>query len=131
MLNRRQLLQALAMSATLAPGSIASAADRKAFDQGEFEAAQRAGTPILVEIWASWCPICKAQAPTLSRLRSESRFKELVSFGIDFDAQKNLLKTFNVQKQSTLIVFKGKQEVGRSTGETNAAAIEALLDKAI
>jgi len=131
MLNRRQMLQALTVSLGLAPLSIAWAMDRKAFDQAEFEAAQRAGKPILVEVWASWCPICKAQAPILSRLKSETRFKELVAFGIDFDAQKNLLKTFNVQKQSTLIVFKGKQEVGRSTGETNAAAIEALLDKTI
>jgi hypothetical protein len=33
--------------------------------------------------------------------------------------------------QSTLIVFKGKREAGRSAGDTNAASIEALLAKAI
>jgi thioredoxin 1 len=36
-----------------------------------------------------------------------------------------------VQKQSTLIVFKGTQETGRSTGDTNAASIEGLLAKAL
>jgi len=55
----------------------------------------------------------------------------VTSFEIDFDTQKDLLRKFNVQKQSTLITFKGKQETGRSTGETNAARIEALLDKSI
>ena len=131
MLNRRHLLGALAMSAVVALGSIASAMDKKPFDQSAFEAAQSAGKPILVEISAPWCPVCKAQAPTLSKLRNEPRFKELVSFNIDFDSQKDLLKRFNVQKQSTLIVFRGKQETGRSTGDTNPGSIEALLGKSI
>ena len=131
MLNRRHLLAALAMSAAVSLGSIASAMDRKPFDQKAFEAAQAAGRPILVEVSASWCPICKAQAPILSRLSSDPRFKELVSFDIDFDSHKDLLKKFNVQKQSTLIVYRGRREIGRSTGDTNAGSIEQLLGKSI
>ena len=131
MFNRRHLLGAVAMAATLSLGSIVSAMDKKPFDQKAFEAAQAAGKPILVEVSAPWCPVCKAQAPILSRLKSEAKFKELVSFDIDFDSQKDLLKKFNVQKQSTLIVFKGKEEAGRSTGDTNAGSITALLGKAI
>jgi thioredoxin 1 len=131
MLNRRHLLGALAIATALSLGQVASAADKKPFDQKAFEAAQAAGKPILIEVSAPWCPICKAQAPILSRLTSDPKFKELVSFDIDFDSQKDLLKKFNVQKQSTLIVFKGKQETGRSTGDTNAASIEALLGKSI
>ena len=131
MLNRRRLLGAVAIAAALSFGSIASAMDKKPFDQKAFEAAQAAGKPILVEVSAPWCPVCKAQAPILSRLKSDAKFKELVSFDIDFDSQKDLLKKFNVQKQSTLIVFKGKQEAGRSTGDTNAGSITTLLGKAI
>lgn len=130
MLDRRHVLGALAMTAALALNSIASAMD-KAFDPKAFEAAQVAGKSILIEISAPWCPVCKAQAPILSRLKGEPRFKNLVSFSIDFDSQKDLLRKFNVQKQSTLIVFKGKQETGRSTGDTNAGSIEALLGKSI
>ena len=131
MMNRRHLFGVLAVATALSFAPIASAMDKKPFDQKAFEAAQAAGKPILVEVSAPWCPICKAQAPTLSRLRSDPKFKEMVSFDIDFDSQKDLLKKFNVQKQSTLIVFKGKQEAGRSTGDTNAASIEALLGKSI
>jgi thioredoxin 1 len=50
--------------------SLASAGDRAAYDQSAFDAAQKAGKPILVEIHASWCPVCKAQAPILNDLRS-------------------------------------------------------------
>jgi thioredoxin 1 len=131
MMNRRLLLGALVLSAAFSLGPIAVAADKKPFDQKAFEAAQAAGKPILVEVYAPWCPVCRAQAPTLAKLRGDARFKNLVSFNVDFDSQKDLLKKFNVQKQSTLIVFKGSKEAGRSTGDTNAASIEALLAKSI
>jgi thioredoxin 1 len=131
MMNRRHLLGAMALSAALSFSVAASAMDKKPFDQKAFDAAQAAGKPVLVEVTAPWCPVCKAQAPILAKLRNDAKFKELVSFDIDFDSQKDLLKKFNVQKQSTLIVFKGKQEAGRSTGDTNAGSITALLGKAI
>ncbi len=129
-MNRRFFFGALALSAALTAGPIASAMTKK-FDQNAFEAAQSAGKPILVEVHAPWCPVCKAQGPILSKLRSETKFKDLVSFQIDFDSQKDLLRKFNVQKQSTLIVFKGKQEAGRSTGDSNPASISALLGKGV
>ncbi len=129
-MNRRHLLGAIALSATLSLATAALAIDQK-FDQKAFDAAQAAGKPILIEVTAPWCPTCKAQAPILSKLKGEARFKNLASFNIDFDSQKDLLKKFNVQKQSTLIVFKGKQETGRSTGDTNAGSIEQLLGKSI
>ncbi|MBL8692267.1 MAG: thioredoxin family protein [Rhodospirillaceae bacterium] len=130
-MNRRQLLAAFAVAATLSTASLGFAGMSKPFDQQAFDAAQAAGKPILVDVSAPWCPVCKAQAPILAKLRDESKYKDLVSFNIDFDSQKELLRKFNVQKQSTLIVFKGKAEMGRSTGDTNAASIEALVAKSI
>lgn len=129
MIDRRTVLAALALTATL--GSAALAMDKKPFDAGAFAAAQKAGKSILLEVHAPWCPTCKAQAPILSKLSNESKFKNMVRFNIDFDSQKDLLRKLNVRTQSTLIVFKGEKEVGRSTGDTNAASIEALLAKAI
>ncbi len=105
--------------------------DKKPYDGAAFEAAQASGKPILIDVSASWCPTCKAQAPILSKLMSEPRFKGVVAFNVDYDSQKDVLRKFNVQRQSTLIVFKGKQEAGRSVADTNPASIEALLAKGI
>ena len=131
MLNRRHVLVALAGTAMLPVGSAAFATERTPFEDKAFAAAQTAGKSILVEISAPWCPVCKAQAPILSKLDAEPRFHNMVKFNIDFDSQKDLLRRFNVQKQSTLIAFKGSQETGRSTGDTNPTSIEALLSKTI
>lgn len=129
--TRRNVLGLVMVSVVFGLSSFAWAAGATPFDQSSFEAAQAVGKPILVEVTAPWCPTCKAQAPTLARLKSDSRFAGLVAFNVDFDTQKDLLAKFSVQKQSTLIVFKGNQEVGRSTGVTDAGAIESLLAKAI
>lgn len=131
MLNRRNLLTVFALSAALPLALTAPAIANQKFNQKAFEEAQSKGKPILIEVTAPWCPTCKAQAPILSKLTSEPKFKNLVSFEIDFDSQKDLLRKFNVRSQSTLIVFKGKQETGRSTGDTNATSIAALLDKSL
>ena len=78
MLNRRHVLgAALALAVVLSYVSLASAADSKPFDQAVFDASQAAGRPILVHVTAPWCPTCKAQAPILSRLESEPRFRWL------------------------------------------------------
>ena len=132
MLGRRHVFATIiAMVGALCCASLAVASDTKPFDQRAFDAAQAAGKSVLVHVTAPWCPTCKAQAPILSRLKSEPRFDDLVSFDIDFDTQKDLLRKFHVSMQSTLIVFKGGQETGRSTGDTNPASIEALLAKAV
>ena len=41
------------------------------------------------------------------------------------------MRTLNARDRSTIIVFKGGNEVARSTADTNPSSIEALLDKGI
>jgi thiol-disulfide isomerase/thioredoxin len=129
MLSRRSILIAAA-AASLATVP-ALAIEPQQFDAKAFAAAQKAGKPIFLGIHASWCPICKAQAPILSELMADPKFKGLTYFVIDFDSQKDLVKRFGVQKQSTLIAFKGEAEQGRSVGDSNRASIAALLDKVL
>lgn len=127
-LNGALIAGALAVVAPLAPSWANSAVP---FSADAFKAAQAAGSPILVEIHASWCPTCKAQNPILDKLTSAAKFKDLKIFRVDFDAQKPVVKEFGAQMQSTLIVFKGAAEQARSVGDTKEASISALLDKSL
>jgi thioredoxin 1 len=114
-----------------APPGAAQPVAAQPFAQEAFEAAQTAGKPILVEVSAPWCPICRTQKPILAKLGTDPRFKDLVLFEVDFDSQKALLRRFDARQQSTLIAFKGRQEVGRSVGETQPEWIESLLEKTL
>ncbi|HJE23176.1 MAG TPA: thioredoxin family protein [Methylorubrum populi] len=125
--------RALILTALLVAGlpRAGSAAEAKPYDGPAFEAAQGEGRPILVQISAPWCPICRTQKPILASLAAEPRFKDLAIFTIDFDGQRDLVRRFGAQMQSTLIVYKGRTEVGRSVGETQPEWIEQLLEKAL
>jgi thiol-disulfide isomerase/thioredoxin len=130
MLSRRLVLFT-AIAAATAVVAPAYATETKAFDPASFASAQKAGKPIFVAIHASWCPTCKAQKPILSELMAEPKFKDLIYFVVDFDTQKDAVKFFGAQMQSTLIAFKGATETGRSVGDTERSSIAALLNKTL
>jgi thioredoxin 1 len=131
MLARRHLLAAALATFAIAAAPAEAMMSPKPFDKMNFEAAQSAGQPILVEVTAPWCPVCRVQKPILAELTMRPEFRDLAVFEVDFDSRKDVLKALNVSQQSTLIAFKGRTETGRSTGDTNAASIEALLKKAL
>jgi thioredoxin 1 len=130
MISRRVVLAGMAAAASLTYGS-ALAAEEQPFTPELFQAAQDQHKSILIDIYASWCPTCRAQKPILSALLAKPRFKDLTVLRVDFDNQKNDVRNFGANVQSTLIVFKGREEVGRSIGQTKPDALAALLDKAI
>ncbi|MBX9931487.1 MAG: thioredoxin family protein [Methylobacterium sp.] len=127
---RRSLLSLIAVLSLVLAGP-GYAANSARFSPEAFEAAQKAGKPILVEVSAPWCPICKSQKAVLAKLVRDPRFKNLQIFDVDFDSQKDVLRRFDARMQSTLIVFKGTKEVGRSVGETQAEWIEGLIEKSL
>lgn len=120
----------VAAFAALAITSTAQAATETPFTQAAFAAAQAKGQPILVDIKASWCPTCARQAPIINGLLDTPEFKDYARFAVDFDSQKNVVRGFKATTQSTLIVYRGRAEQGRSTGDTNEASIKALLQRA-
>jgi thioredoxin 1 len=127
-MGRRFLFLALLLTPLLASGAARAATERD-FDRAAFAAAQQADKPILVEIDASWCPTCAVQRPILAKLAAEPQFRELEIFKVDFDSRKDVVKAMGARMQSTLIVFHGAVEKGRSTGDTDPASIRALVTK--
>ncbi|HET7493344.1 MAG TPA: thioredoxin family protein [Bradyrhizobium sp.] len=130
-LTRRMFNVAIVAAALVTRLAPAWASTAVPYSAEAFKAAQASGSPILVEIHADWCPTCKAQAPILDKLTADPKFKGLKIFRVDFDAMKSVVKQFGAQTQSTLIVFKGPTEQGRSVGDTREASIAALLDKSL
>ena len=131
MLTRRFFSRAIVAAALVMRLAPAWANSAVPFSAEAFRAAQEQGSPILVEIHADWCPTCKAQKPILSDLMAEPKFKDLIYFIVDFDTQKDAVRFFGAQMQSTLIAFKGTNETGRSVGDTERSSIAALLNKTL
>jgi thiol:disulfide interchange protein len=131
MARLRSLFLVIVAMAALIGALPATAEEWKPFDAAAFAEARKAGKPILIDVFAAWCPTCRAQNPILVQLTRESKYKDMVVFKVDFDTQTDALRALNAQSQSTLIVFNGETEKGRSVGDTDKDSIAALLDKAL
>ncbi|MDX8394143.1 MAG: thioredoxin family protein [Mariprofundales bacterium] len=126
----KSLIYGILFAVLLLP-SISQAEETVMFTPQVFAALQKAGEPILLDVHATWCSTCKAQELVLENLSKDKRFTAIKVLRIDFDTQKDVLDTFGVKRQSTLIMFKGDVEVGRSLADTRQKGIAALLSKAL
>ena len=126
MISRRSLLLFGACAALLAAPA-ALAADRRAFDRASFDAAVAAGGPVLVDVFAPWCTTCKAQSRALDALFKEPDFAGYKVFVVDYDSEKDVMRSFGATQRSTLIVYGDGAERGRVVGDTRRTSIEALL----
>jgi thioredoxin 1 len=101
------------------------------YSEEVFVSAQADNKPVLLDFYASWCSTCKKQQPVLKSLTQEDELDGVLVLTVDYDTSNELKKKMNVSRQSTLIMFKGEQEVGREIGVTDKDKIRALMKKAL
>lgn len=128
---------ALALFAAGIPAIIATApADAAApaiqpFNQTAFDAAQKAGKPILVWVHAPWCPVCREQAKTIASLTAMPAYRDMQVFRIDYDTQKPMWQRFGATMQSTLVAFRGSRETARIAHDADQSKVSAVIRSAI
>ncbi|MEO0690788.1 MAG: thioredoxin domain-containing protein [Pseudomonadota bacterium] len=99
------------------------------YDAAEFMMAQKKGKTIVVDVYADWCPTCRAQAPILEELRTEKQSSDVLFVKVNFDKEKAFLRDNRIPRQSTVLVFNGMDEAARSIAQTDRTALrEAVLN---
>ena len=92
------------------------------FNQKLFNKAQSEGKVIIISSWIKYCSSCAGQMKILNKAKKDGRLNDIEFENIEyfsFDVtNRNIADLFNVQYQTTLIIFKNKEEVYRSLGET-------------
>ena len=97
------------------------------YNAAAFAAAQDDGKTIVVDVYADWCPTCRAQAPILDQLRAERASDVVLFVKVNFDEEKAFLRAHRIPRQSTVLVFRGKREVARSIAETNRSRLRGVV----
>ena len=90
------------------------------FDQQQFKKALSDGKVVVVSSWIKYCYSCASQMKVLKEAKKD--FDNIEYFAFDV-TNKNISNLFNVQYQSTLLIFKDNKEVYRSIGETTQKEI--------
>ncbi len=99
------------------------------YNKVDFDKAQANNQMIVVDIYKDGCGTCAKQEPALADARV--KYPNAVFFRVDFANDDDAVKRFRAIKQSTIIVYRGNDERGRSLGETNHGKILSLIAQGV
>ena len=98
------------------------------FKKELFDKALLDGKVVVVSSWIKYCTSCASQMKILNK--AKNNFDNIVYFTFDV-TNKEIAELFNVQYQTTLLIFKDNKEVYRSIGETTKELIYDALKASI
>ena len=98
------------------------------FDKDLFKQAQSDGKVVVVSSWIKYCYSCASQMKVLEKAKNE--FDNIEYFAFDV-TNKEISNLFDVQYQSTILIFKNSKEVYRSIGETTKDEIYRAISSVI
>ena len=93
-----------------------------------FDKALLDGKVVVVSSWIKYCTSCASQMKILNKAKND--FDNIEYFAFDV-TNKEIANFFNVQYQTTLLIFKENKEVYRSIGETTKKLIYDALKSSI
>ncbi len=93
-----------------------------------FDKALSEGKVVVVSSWIKYCTSCASQMKVLEK--AKNNFDNMEYFAFDV-TNKEIAQFFNVQYQTTLLIFKDNKEVYRSIGETTKELIYDALKSSI
>ena len=115
--------------------SVSAMEKETTFKKNLFEQAQSEGKIVIVSSWIKYCSSCASQMKVLKEAKKNGKLSDINFDNIEyfsFDVTKKEISSFfDVQYQTTLIIFKGNQEVYRSVGETTEDLIYEALKASI
>ena len=93
-----------------------------------FDKAISEGKVVVVSSWIKYCSSCAGQMKVLKKAKNDFDNMEYFTFDV---TNKEIAQFFNVQYQTTLLIFKDNKEVYRSIGETTKELIYDALNSVI
>ena len=93
-----------------------------------FDKALSDGKVVVVSSWIKYCTSCASQIKVLDKAKIDFNNIEYFTFDV---TNKEIAEFFNIQYQTTLLIFKDNKEVYRSIGETTKELIYDALKSSI
>jgi thioredoxin 1 len=126
-IEMRRLLVALfafAVSTTFAVAEFVT------FEKTKFETLVKSNAPVVLHTHEWWCSTCRAQANVLENLQKNPKFSKVTMLRASVSGDSATLAPMKVTSRSIIVVFAGGKEIGRLDWVTDAAQIQALIERA-
>ena len=105
------------------------------FNKELFDKAQSEGKVVVVSSWVKYCSSCASQMKVLKKAKKNGELSDIKFDNIEYFSfevtNKEIANFFDVQYQTTLLIYKDNKEVYRSIGETTEELIYEALKASI
>ena len=105
-----------------------SYAKETTFKKELFDKALSDGKVVVISSWIKYCTSCASQMKILDKAKKDFNNIEYFKFDV---TNKEIANFFNIQYQTTLLIYKDNKEVYRSIGETTKELIYDALKSSI
>ncbi|GHG60678.1 hypothetical protein GCM10010919_04320 [Alishewanella longhuensis] len=100
---------------------------KQPFTEDVFRQAQADGKLILIDVFAPWCPTCRKQHAVLNDYLAANPQSELLVLEVDFDNQKEWVTYFKAPRQSTLVLYRGEEQLWLTVAQTKEKDVFAAI----
>ena len=108
----------------------ANAVEKKTnFSEEVFENAKASGKTVVVNSYEIWCGTCSKQTKILDQ--AEKEFKDVVFLSYEQSKNENIAEKLDIKFWTTIVVYKGNDEVARIVGQTDKKIIYSAIQKGI
>ena len=108
----------------------ANAVEKKTnFSEEVFENAKASGKTIVVNSYEVWCGTCSQQTKILDQ--AEKEFKDIVFLSYEQSKNKDIAQKLGIKFWTTIVVYKGDNEIVRIVGQTDKETIYSAIQKGI
>ena len=108
----------------------ANAVEKKTnFSEKVFENAKASGKTVVVNSYEIWCGTCSKQTKILDQ--AEKEFKDVVFLSYEQSKNGNIAEKLGIKFWTTIVVYKGNDEVVRIVGQTDKKTIYSAIQKGI
>ena len=94
-----------------------------------FEEAKASGKTIVVNSYEVWCRTCSKQTKILIQAKKE--FKDIIFLSYEQSKNKNIAQLLGIKFWTTIVVYKGNNEIARIVGQTDKKIIYSAIQKGI
>ena len=98
------------------------------FKKELFDKAQADGKVVIVSSWIKYCTSCASQMKVLDKAKNDFDNIEYFKFEV---TNREIAQMFDVQYQTTLLIFKNNEEVHRSIGQTDKDKIYSIIQSTL
>ncbi len=108
------------------PDEIVFDVSEEDFEQKVIEASRT--RPVMVDIWAEWCPPCRQLTPVLEKV-AKSREGRVLLAKLEADENMRLAGFYRVKGFPTVMLFLDGEERGRFAGFRSEQAVREFIDE--